>query len=285
MSTAPALPPVGARDPAAHRAIALRFLDHAQIELDRGHRLQASEKAWGAVAHELKAIAIERGWNHESHDFYSRMVNYLTKEYGLNEDLRRQVTVADHSGHRNFYENQQTVRDIQRVINEATSAVATVEELRGRKPQPYTIDESDQYDVELLTDWRFEKDHTRMAGFVNLPSPLPPGQTRRRRGEHFNWRTAYPNDPENPKQGGGGQRPPNPPPSPSGGAPATASNGGTAGSSSRTTGPLRSALQKARAKIGLNPGLGSARLRGRRRSAPPSQGEKEAPAGTVDVIY
>ena len=38
----------------------LRLIRHAQDELDRGDRLQASEKAWGAVAHQLKAIANDR---------------------------------------------------------------------------------------------------------------------------------------------------------------------------------------------------------------------------------
>ena len=55
--TTPTLPPPGVQTPDNHWAIALRFLDHAQEELDKGNRLQAGEKAWGAVAHQFKAIA------------------------------------------------------------------------------------------------------------------------------------------------------------------------------------------------------------------------------------
>ena len=161
------------------------------MELDRGHRLQASEKAWGAVGHQLKAIALDRKWDHESHYLFSRMVEYLSKEYGLNDDLRRQVAVVDNSGHRNFYENERTVQEIQNVINDARMAVATIEELRGRSSRPYTIDnESEQDMVEALTGWRFERGHRRHAGFVNLPTPPVPPRRRERR-QHFQWRGYY----------------------------------------------------------------------------------------------
>ena len=62
MTTTPELPPAAeAQGPDARRAMALRFLGHAEEELAKGHRLQASEKAWGAVAQQLKAIAEQRG--------------------------------------------------------------------------------------------------------------------------------------------------------------------------------------------------------------------------------
>ena len=35
--------------------------------LRAGNNIQASEKGWGAAAQGLKAIAEERGWNHNSH--------------------------------------------------------------------------------------------------------------------------------------------------------------------------------------------------------------------------
>ena len=42
---------------ARHRQICEMFLAHAQEQLDRGDFLQASEKAWGAVAHRVEALA------------------------------------------------------------------------------------------------------------------------------------------------------------------------------------------------------------------------------------
>ena len=46
-----------------HRTISSMFLRQAQEECDAGDLLQASEKAWGAVAHYVRAIADERGWS------------------------------------------------------------------------------------------------------------------------------------------------------------------------------------------------------------------------------
>ena len=281
MTTAPALPPAGAQTPDDHRTIAQRFLVHAQVELDRGHRLQASEKAWGAVAHELKALAIERGWEHESHFLYSRMVGYLTKEYGLNDELRHQEASTDARGHRNFYENERTTQEIQTVINDARKAVATIEELRGRPPGLYTIrSESEQQWVESLTGWHFDQGHERRAGFVNLPTPPVPPKQRERR-QHFRWRDYHPDDPENPPLGsGGGRRPPNAPPS--GDAPSAAPRGKQDTAPSR--GILKAAFEKAKSKAGMGTAMARRPLQ-KRRSAPASEGDRAAPAADVEVIY
>ena len=44
----------------SHETHSRRLMEHAFEQLEKGDRLQASEKAWGAVAHALKAIARER---------------------------------------------------------------------------------------------------------------------------------------------------------------------------------------------------------------------------------
>ena len=51
----------------SHRSHSNRFLVHADEMIRKGDRLQASEKIWGAVAHILKAVANERGWEHDGH--------------------------------------------------------------------------------------------------------------------------------------------------------------------------------------------------------------------------
>ena len=286
MTTTPALPPAGTQTSADHRAIALRFLSHAQVELDRGNRLQAGEKAWGAVAHQLKAVAIDRKWDHESHYLFSRMVGYLTKEYDLNDDLRHWEATTDNRGHRNFYENERSAEDVQNVIKDARAAVATIEELHTRPSRPYTIEsESQQNAVEALTGWRFEQGHRRATGFVNLPTPpVPPGQRERR--QHFQWKDHYPDDPENPSSGGGsGQRPPNPPPQ--GETPGGASSHGRREADPEPVrGGLKAAFEKMKAKADMGRALGGPRraLR-KRRQAPASQGERAAPATNVEVIY
>ena len=51
----------------SHLVHSRRLLAHAEEWLDKGDRLQTSEKAWGAVAHYFKIIADSRGWEYETH--------------------------------------------------------------------------------------------------------------------------------------------------------------------------------------------------------------------------
>ena len=51
----------------SHDVHSRRLIQHAEDMLEAGDRLQASEKAWGAVAHRLKVVADNRGWRYETH--------------------------------------------------------------------------------------------------------------------------------------------------------------------------------------------------------------------------
>ena len=55
MTTTP-LPPTGHAYSEAHGQMSHRLLEQARQELAAGDRIQASEKAWGAAAHILKAL-------------------------------------------------------------------------------------------------------------------------------------------------------------------------------------------------------------------------------------
>ena len=79
-----------------------RLMEHAQKELANGDRLQASEKAWGAVAHQLKAIADRRGWEYEKHQQVFSIVRRLANE---TEDPNKVTSLFDvaRGMHDNFY--------------------------------------------------------------------------------------------------------------------------------------------------------------------------------------
>ena len=212
MATTPTLPPAGARGPSDHRAISLRFLDHAQIELDKGNRLQAGEKAWGAVAHQLKAIARARGWNSEGHANLYAVADYLAREYGTAEGvdpLPVRVGAID-LFHQNFYENVHRDRALQGAIGSARRLVNDLEEIRQKEPQTFTIEnKDDQGTVTMLTGVEYPLEETRGKGFVNIPTPTRPARVRRRR----------PRDPDDYRTGGSAarRRPP-----PTSGAPSAA---------------------------------------------------------------
>ena len=63
------------------------FLEKAFRELEEGDLLQASEKGWGAAAQMVKAVAQERGWEHDSHRRLFNVLGRLALEAG-DQELR-----------------------------------------------------------------------------------------------------------------------------------------------------------------------------------------------------
>jgi hypothetical protein len=78
------------------------LMDRAEWEFDRGDLVQASEKAWGAAAQFLKALATQRGWGHESHQHLGQVADKLAAETG-NPEISIFFDRAE-SLHANFYE-------------------------------------------------------------------------------------------------------------------------------------------------------------------------------------
>ena len=91
-----------------------RLILHAEREIARGDRLQASEKAWGAVAHRVKDIAVRRGWRYETHGQIYGIVRRLAMELGEPrlEDLLRVAAGL----HKNFYMDAKPVSEIEREL-------------------------------------------------------------------------------------------------------------------------------------------------------------------------
>ncbi|MCY4436774.1 MAG: PaREP1 family protein [Chloroflexi bacterium] len=94
-----------------HLRISRQFLRQAEEELAKGDRLQASEKAWGAAAHAVKAVAQHRGWQHDGHRFLFEAIDKIYCETGDSEVLV--LFSASNSLHMNFYENWQTDNQVQ----------------------------------------------------------------------------------------------------------------------------------------------------------------------------
>ena len=86
----------------SHADVSRRFIEQADAEFSQGDYLQASEKAWGAVARAVKAIAETRGWPHDGHRELFRCARLMSEETGQPE-IRELFSVAN-SLHTNFYE-------------------------------------------------------------------------------------------------------------------------------------------------------------------------------------
>ena len=104
-----------------------QLLNQAQIELAAGDLRQASEKAWGAAAQMVKAIAEQRGWRHRAHDLLFEAVDYLSDETG-DEDIDRLFDVAS-ALHVNFYENWYRARRVQRGVRDVETLLDKLEPL------------------------------------------------------------------------------------------------------------------------------------------------------------
>ena len=143
MTTVPPLPEPGLQSSEDRRAIGRRFIQHAREELAQGHRLQAGEKAWGAVAHNLKVIAEQRGWRHESHRHVENIGHHIILEYNQPE-LGIAISDAYHYGHKNFYENQYSVDTLGEMIETVEEALPLLESLQYETPRPFAITSNQQ---------------------------------------------------------------------------------------------------------------------------------------------
>ena len=116
-----------------HRAVSETFLVHAQTELDKGDLLQASEKAWGAVAHFIKAIAKDRGWHNDTHADVMRIGAGLV---GATKDVDQQRTrfLAVRALHQNFYENELDGESVQSGIGHARKLLDALKEAEPNFP-------------------------------------------------------------------------------------------------------------------------------------------------------
>ena len=109
-----------------HKVVSRRFMQQADEELERGDQLQACEKAWGAAVRAVKSIAIQRGWEHNSHRHLFVASRVMSEEVN-DPEIRRLFGVAN-SLHVNFYEGWMDtgtviagIEDVKRLLNKLDS--------------------------------------------------------------------------------------------------------------------------------------------------------------------
>ena len=165
------LPPPGAANPEDRMAISRTFIQHAREELERDSRLQASEKAWGAMAQALKAIAQVRGWKHRGHQNVVDIGQQIGAEYNNNYVLW--ATEQANGLHLNFYENNDNAEVIENAIDLIEEVLPDLEDIRLAPPRPFAIARRfDRNRLRRLTGNRdLEIGDTSPAGFSLNHSP------------------------------------------------------------------------------------------------------------------
>ena len=172
MTTTPALPEPGIATVEDRVQISRRLIQQAPYELDRGDRLQATEKIWGALAQMLKAHGQQRGWmNLGSHRTVGHIARQLSAEYDSRSII--DAYVAADNGHRNFYDNEMSPTEITEIIATVAGVLPDLERALREPPRPYTIREVDRWRVRTLTGRQnLEIGDTSPVGFSNThPSP------------------------------------------------------------------------------------------------------------------
>ena len=117
-----------------HLKTSRRLIRQAGYELKRGDRVQACDKAAGAVAHGVKALAEQRYWRHDSHNRRRNIVHLLAAEYDL-PDLSVLQDTADKL-HDNFYEDLMYEPVVRERLVRVTGLLADFIELLEREPNP-----------------------------------------------------------------------------------------------------------------------------------------------------
>ena len=64
-----------------HKNVAIEFLAASDEEFERGDVVQGAKMLWEAAVHAVSAVALARGWPHESHRLLKFAVDRLGKEY------------------------------------------------------------------------------------------------------------------------------------------------------------------------------------------------------------
>ncbi len=108
-----------------HQDISTQLLKHAEEEFEKGDLIQASEKAWGAVAHCVKSVAKRKRWPNASHRDINKNARKLIALTPAPVEGRRML-LAINALHTNFYEENLDPEDVKQSIADALTLVGAI---------------------------------------------------------------------------------------------------------------------------------------------------------------
>ncbi len=123
-------------------ALSQHLIRQTDAELEKGDHYQAAEKGWGAVAHAIKAVAEQRGWNHDNHFLLHEAAFQLSAEFDR-ADLMDMYDSAERL-HQNFYGCYMRRDEVERRINRAKTFSEQLEVIRNSPPRPFIPQNHDQ---------------------------------------------------------------------------------------------------------------------------------------------
>ena len=112
-----------------HEEISQRFLDHAEAEFQKGDMLQASEKAWGAVAHYVKSVARTNDWPNTSHRDIADNAGRLIRRTSDPKGNKRKFRLVN-ALHANFYEENLQSANVEIGIEDARALIDAMRQVK-----------------------------------------------------------------------------------------------------------------------------------------------------------
>ena len=157
-----------------YAAIGARLLREAQRELDLGDFVQSSEKAWGAAAHSIKAVAEKWGWYHQGHYRLNATVAFIAQHWDMEHLL---ILYASPSiMHTNYYEHELDMTTLQIYINTTKTFVGEMEKIRAEAvpvfPPPESLPRDQGRLLRLLTT--APRDDAPRSIDISLLPPVEP---------------------------------------------------------------------------------------------------------------
>ena len=116
----------------SHAVHSRRMLDHAAKMIRQGDRLQASEKIWGAAAHRLKEIAVERGWPYDSHADGTVIARHIAQQTDT-RDIAIRFGFAVET-HQNFYEDRMSLEELTERLEDIRRLIELLDEAHRALP-------------------------------------------------------------------------------------------------------------------------------------------------------
>lgn len=117
-------------------------IGEADNYLRRRNNIQASEKGWGAVAQALKAVAEERGWNHNSHGLIIDIAQQIADEQGRPDFIG--LFGDAQALHVNFYENWLSSDTLAIYLSNVKALLPELELIRTEPPPEFAPETRDQ---------------------------------------------------------------------------------------------------------------------------------------------
>jgi hypothetical protein len=112
-----------------HGEISMRFLEHAGEEFEKGDMLQASEKAWGAVAHYVKSVARANDWPNRSHRHIAENAGRLLDLTPDPDGNKRKFGLIN-ALHVNFYEEHLEPTNVEIGIEDARALIDAMRQVK-----------------------------------------------------------------------------------------------------------------------------------------------------------